>query len=85
MTNHPGRNSKYYQEKAREIRQFAAGARSLDVRLQLLDLAELFDRVAARVEGRITPQDDADEDLERPIVWPPPQFCPITIETRGDR
>jgi hypothetical protein len=68
------RNSKYYREKAREIRQFAACARSSDVRLQLLDLADLFDRVAARVEGRSNSQDDIDEDLEQPIVWPPPQF-----------
>ena len=68
------RNSKYYREKAREIRQFAACARSSDVRLQLLDLADLFDRVAARVEGRSNSQDDIDEDLEQPIVWPPQQF-----------
>ena len=79
------RNSKYYREKAREIRQFAACARSSDVRLQLLDLADLFDRVAARVEGRSNSQDDIDEDLEQPIVWPPPQFRPVKIEMRGDR
>jgi hypothetical protein len=74
MINDLARNCKYYREKAREIRQFAACARSSDVRLQLLDLADLFDRVAARVEGRSNPQDDIGEDLEQPIVWPPPQF-----------
>ena len=85
MINDPARNSKYYREKAREIRRFAACARSSDVRLQLLDLADLFDRMAARVRGRINPQDDVDEDLEQPIVWPPPQSRPVTIEIRGDR
>lgn len=85
MMNYPARNSKYYREKAREIRRFAGCARSSEVRLQLLDLAELFDHIAARVEGRINPQDDVDEDMEQPIVRPPPQFRPIPIEMRGDR
>ena len=84
MINDLARNSKYYREKAREIRQFAACARSSDVRLQLLDLADLFDRVASRVEGRFNPQ-DIDEDLEHPIMGPPPQFRPVKIEMRGDR
>ena len=51
MINDLARNAKYYRGKAREIRRFAARSRSSDVRLQLLDLADLFDRVAARVEG----------------------------------
>src|SRR5262249_39231524 len=81
--NDLARNSKCYREKAREIRRFATYARSPDVRLQLLDLADLFDRMAVHVEGRINSQDDVDEDLEHPIMWPPPQFRPVKIEMRG--
>jgi hypothetical protein len=80
MINDRTRNAKYYREKAREIRRFATYARSPDVRLQLLDLADLFDRMAVHVEGRINSQDEVDEDLERPIVWRPPQFRPFKID-----
>lgn len=84
MTNHPARNAKYYREKADEIRRFAARARSSNVRLQLLELAELFGRMAGRVEGRISLQDDVEEDFDQAIVRLPPQFRAITIEMGGD-
>ena len=82
MTNHPARNAKYYREKAGEIRRFAARARSSNVRLQLLELAELFGRMAGRVEGRISLH--VEEDFDQAIVRLPPQFRPITIEMGGD-
>jgi hypothetical protein len=42
----------YYREKAAEIRQFARRAHSSDVILELLETAELFDRMATHVERR---------------------------------
>jgi hypothetical protein len=54
MTKHAERNAKYYREKAREIRRFAA--RSSHVRLQLLELAELFDHMATHVQAGLTPR-----------------------------
>jgi hypothetical protein len=59
------RNGNYYQEKAREIARFASRARSATVRLELLDIADRFDRMAAYVERRINPGEDGEEDLDR--------------------
>ena len=42
----------YYREKAAEIQQFARRAHSSDVILELLETAELFDRMATHVERR---------------------------------
>ena len=44
-----------YRENAEKIRKLAEEMRFGDSRKQLLDLAERFDRMAARVEERISP------------------------------
>ena len=44
-----------YRENAGKIRKLAGEMRFGDSRQQLLDLAERFDRMAARVEERISP------------------------------
>jgi hypothetical protein len=44
-----------YRENAEKIRKLAREMRFGDSRRQLLDLAERFDRMAARVEERISP------------------------------
>jgi hypothetical protein len=43
-----------YRENAEKIRKLAREMRFSDSRQQLLDLAERFDRMAARVEERIS-------------------------------
>jgi hypothetical protein len=43
-----------YRDNAEKIRQLAREMRFGDSRQQLLDLAERFDRMAARVEERIS-------------------------------
>jgi hypothetical protein len=43
----------YYREKAREISSLAWRSRSVEVRLELLQTAELFERMADRVERRL--------------------------------
>ena len=40
----------YYREKAREIRRLAGRVRTLEVALELLDIADRFERMAAFVE-----------------------------------
>jgi len=42
----------YYREKADEIGRSAQPASSAEVRLELLEIAELFERMADRVERR---------------------------------
>jgi len=42
----------YYREKADEIRRSAQRASSAEVRLELLEIADLFERMADRVERR---------------------------------
>jgi hypothetical protein len=54
-----------YRENAEKIRQLAQEMRFGDSRRQLLDLAERFDRMAARVEERISPS-KPDPDPSRP-------------------
>jgi hypothetical protein len=44
-----------YRENADKMRKLAREMRFGDSRRQLLDLAERFDRMAARVEERISP------------------------------
>jgi hypothetical protein len=54
-----------YRENAEKMRQLAREMRFGDSRRQLLDLAERFDRMAARVEERISPAKRA-RDRRRP-------------------
>jgi hypothetical protein len=56
-----------YRENAEKIRQLAREMRFGDSRQQLLDLAERFDRMAARVEERISPS-RPEPDPSRPGV-----------------
>jgi hypothetical protein len=48
-----------YRDNAEKIRKLAGEMRFGDSRRQLLDLAERFDRMAARVEERISPSKPA--------------------------
>jgi hypothetical protein len=43
----------YYREKAREISGLAWQSQSAEVRLELFQIAELFERMADRVERRL--------------------------------
>jgi len=43
----------YYREKAEEISQLARRSRNTGIRLELLQIAELFERMADRAERRI--------------------------------
>ena len=74
---------KYYREKARGIRRFAVRAPSANGCLQLLDIADLFDRMAAHVEGGINPSERVEDDLKRPTIRIPAQLRPMTIEMGG--
>jgi hypothetical protein len=42
----------YYREKAKQIRLYAGRVRTLEVALELLDIADRFERMAAYVERR---------------------------------
>jgi len=46
-------NADYYREKVREITSVAWRSRSVEVRLELLEIAELFERMADRMEKRL--------------------------------
>ena len=54
-----------YRANAEKIRKLARAMRFDDSRRQLLDLAERFDRMAARVEERIAPSKPT-HDQRRP-------------------
>ena len=43
----------YYRQEAEEISQLARRSRNTSVRLELLQIAELFERMADRAERRI--------------------------------
>jgi len=43
----------YYRQKAEEISQVAKRSRNTDVRLELLQIAELFERMADHAETRV--------------------------------
>jgi hypothetical protein len=52
MTGAPPPTADYYCEKAEEIRRFARHASAAEIRLELFELAEQFERMAERVERR---------------------------------
>lgn len=52
MQHGPELTADYYREKAAEIKRFAMRSRSPEVRLELVGIAELFDRMAERAERR---------------------------------
>jgi hypothetical protein len=54
MTDAPRPTAHYYREKAREISGLAWRSRSVEVRLELFEIAELFQRMANRVERRLS-------------------------------
>ena len=65
MTDGPAPTAGYYRQVAGQIRAFAHEARVPEVRRDLLDLAERFERMALFVErrypngrGSIPPQDE---------------------------
>ena len=43
----------YYRQKAEEISQLASRSRNASIRLELLQIAELFERMADRAERRV--------------------------------
>jgi hypothetical protein len=53
MIDAPRQTEHYYREKAREIRCLASGSRSVEIRLELFEIAELFERMADRMERRL--------------------------------
>jgi hypothetical protein len=52
-TYSPLPNADYYREKAREISSLAWSSHSIEVRLELFQIAELFERMADRAERRL--------------------------------
>ena len=74
MTDTPQQTARYYREKAWEVRRSAWHARSAVVRLQLFQIAEGFDRMAAHVEKRPTLPPTRSEP-----EWaaPPPSHIPV--------
>jgi len=52
-TDVPISNVDCYREKAQEIRSLAWRSRSVEVRLELFEIAEMFERMADRVERRL--------------------------------
>jgi hypothetical protein len=44
--------AEYYREKAEEVRHFARRCRSHEIGVELFQLADRFDRMAAHVERR---------------------------------
>jgi hypothetical protein len=52
MTDEPAPTAAYYRQVARQIRGYARDAQLPEVRRDLLDLAERFDRMALFVEKR---------------------------------
>jgi hypothetical protein len=52
-THRPPPSADYYREKAREITSVAWRSRSVEVRLELFEIAELFERMADRMEKRL--------------------------------
>jgi hypothetical protein len=56
LTSAPQPSAHYYREKAWEIRRFAWRASSTEARLELYEIAELFERMADRVERRTRPR-----------------------------
>jgi hypothetical protein len=73
----------YYREKARQIWRFALCARSAEVRLELLDIADRFARMAARVQHRSDHGERAGDGLQRTPISPPPQPYRKPIEMGG--
>jgi hypothetical protein len=52
-TYSPLPNADYYREKAQEISSLARKSRCVEIRLELFQIAELFERMADRMERRI--------------------------------
>jgi len=52
MTDERAQTAVYYRQVARQIREYARDAQLPEVRRDLLDLAERFDRMALFVEKR---------------------------------
>jgi len=55
MSDAPLPSAEYYRAVAEEIRQFAERSQLPDVRRELLDLAERFERMAERADRRQNP------------------------------
>jgi hypothetical protein len=53
MTDAPQATAHQCREKAREITALAWRSRSVEVRLELFEIAELFERMANRMETRL--------------------------------
>jgi hypothetical protein len=63
----------YYRERARQIGRFALRARSPVVRLELLDIADLFTRMAAHAEKRTISGASGEDGFARTVVSPMPK------------
>jgi hypothetical protein len=80
MSDAQQRTPEYYGEKARQIWRFALRAQSAEVRLELLDIARRFPRMAAHVQHRSNRGERVGGGLQRTPISPPPQPCPKPIE-----
>jgi hypothetical protein len=77
MPDKPQGPARYYRDKAREIRRCAWRVRSPAVRLELFEIAEGFDRMAAHVDKR---RKSAPRTTQRLI---PSSLYPTLPETGG--
>ena len=66
------RTPEYYREKARQIWRLALRARAPEVRLELLDIADRFARMAAHVERRNNLAETVGDRWRRATISSPP-------------
>jgi hypothetical protein len=83
MSDTQQRTPEYYREKALPIGRFALRARSAEVRLELLDIADRLARMAAHVEHRSNRGESVGDGLQRSPISPLPQAYPTPIEMGG--
>ena len=72
MTDAQQRTPEYYREKARQIWRLALRARAPEVRLELLDIADRFARMAAHVERRNNLAETVGDRWRRATISSPP-------------
>lgn len=72
MSDAQQRTPDYYREKARQIWRLALRARAVEVRLELLDIADRFARMAVHVERRNNLGESVGDGLQRATISSPP-------------
>ena len=79
MSDAQQRTPEYYREKARRIWRLALRARSAEVRLELLDIADRFARMAAHVERRNNLGETVGDRLQRATAAAPLHPAPAAM------